>query len=174
MKDFKSSNGVGVRIDDAGDLDFHNRLGWNGLAGGKVVDALREFFRAEEDERLGRWRWPENQNYIVVPDGELGEVGVFDEEALDEARIYARESLTFEGNFGGAAKAYFDAHPEPKPSWHDAKPGQVWEIDYESGESEAALVTTDGRFHLSNGVEVDGKFLELTSDARRIYPKDDS
>src|SRR5690606_17981070 len=31
------------------------------------VDALREFFRAEGDAELGRWRWPEHPEYVVYP-----------------------------------------------------------------------------------------------------------
>ena len=108
---FVASNGMTVERDHNLDVLIDRNTASVSLfmADGTAL-ALREFFRHEEDERLGRWRWPLKPNYIVVSYGP-DDVGVFDEEALDEARIYARESVSFAGNFGGAAQAYFAAHP---------------------------------------------------------------
>jgi hypothetical protein len=98
------------------------------------VDALREFFRAEEDERLGRWRWPEKPEFIVFPsvafqhpaDSALVQVV---NEANGQSRSVRRDDpdRSLYGYFSEAAEAYFDAHPEPKP-WHNAKEGDVWEF----------------------------------------------
>lgn len=91
--------------------------------------ALREFFRAEEDERLGRWRWPENDEYVAyrwsinyinvlyLHDGISTE---FRREDVD-----ARRSRSFITDRERVARDWFDAHPEPKP-WHDAKHGEIW------------------------------------------------
>ena len=141
------------------------------VAGQEGIDALREFFRAEEDERLGRWRWPVKPQYIVVADGPY-DVEVFDEEALDEARIYARDSVSFEGDFGGAARAYFDAHPEPKP-WHEAQIDEVWLLTIDGvEEAYRTEMVSHVRFfaiRAENGMTYGTRSSEITA-GRRIYP----
>jgi hypothetical protein len=132
MNNFTASNGIGVRLDGR-DLDIKNTTGWFGLCGDHVVDALREFFRAEEDERLGRWRWPENPEYVVYPKGD----GVV--LAASEASGHCVEAVRAQANhtqtgLHRAARAYFDAHPEPKP-WHDAKPGELWALTIDGQET---------------------------------------
>lgn len=105
------------------------------------IYALREYFQHEEDERFDRWRWPENPEFVVyawiadTPRNARGVTVLSEsiprpytvwEDSLDvlygdsndeQARVQARR----------AARAYFDAHPDPKP-WHDAKPGEVWAL----------------------------------------------
>lgn len=131
MNEYKASNGITVRVDGHPFVLLNQRgVGTHHFSEGEAA-ALREFFQHERDEELGRWRWPENPDYVVYP-GEEGDVLVYDETELDAPRYFARESSAFPGNFGAAARAYFDAHPEPKP-WHDAKPGEVW------------VITTSGR-----------------------------
>jgi hypothetical protein len=96
--------------------------------------AVTEAVRAEEDERLGRWRWPENPDYVVYVRISNEIVTVFSEARglsvdasrgtqdawVDDERPWKRHALD-------AASAYFDAHPQPKP-WHSAKEGDVWEF----------------------------------------------
>lgn len=163
MNKFTASNGVVIE-NRGGSLFIGSTILFG--AGSTHGPALREFFRAEEDERLGRWRWPEKPNYIVIADGSY-DVEVFDEEALDEARLYARDSVSFSGDFGGAARAYFDAHPEPKP-WHEAKVGEVWEFTIDSGWTHAAYLKDDGKWRWTQGgfVGMDG-----VESARRIWPE---
>jgi hypothetical protein len=174
VNEYTATNGVVVE-DRGGSiiLDGHCIVG----AGSIYRRALREFFRAEEDERLGRWRWPVKPNYIVVPNDD--EVCVFDDEALDEARIFSRDSVGFAGDFGAAAKAYFDAHPEPKPAWHDAKPGEVWALTTENVGDEIAARVADVNDELvfeyvasiTTRIPVhDGRF----TSGRRLWPEGDS
>lgn len=77
------------------------------------ANALREFFRAEEDKRLGRWRYPAEPELLVYPDGE----GVFVVyEGSYEIDPWTREqAMTWDGESASkrAALAYFDAHPQP-------------------------------------------------------------
>lgn len=108
------------------------------------AEALREFFRAEEDERLGRWRWPENPDYVVyaprpgfrpVNSTEPCDLFIINEEwGAGLAYLDAEYSSYDEEDrpFAAAGRAYFDAHPEPKP-WHDAKPGEVWLLRIPTG-----------------------------------------
>ncbi|KQT75374.1 hypothetical protein [Microbacterium sp. Leaf436] len=153
MNDFTASNGIEIRIttDLGGDKYLHgtvpnevDQVGFtpelHATASEKGLEALREFFQAEADERLGRWRWPENPNYVVYI--EDGYAVVVDEAGPKKTpdRIASRHLEDPVGSIGWgefAARAYFDAHPEPKP-WHDAKPGEVWELTLE-GEKPAAF-----------------------------------
>ncbi|MBO3663702.1 hypothetical protein [Microbacterium stercoris] len=96
-----------------------------------VVDEIRRILDAERDEQLGRWRWPENPDYVVYP-RENGSVTVFEESNPTAALTFwkhVRNAEVTSGAFMEAARAFFEAHPEPKP-WHDAKPGELWAITF--------------------------------------------
>lgn len=146
MNDFTASNGVHIVLDQAAGNTVV-RVSKGGLVeevfGTPRVAALREFFRAEEDERLGRWRWPDNPDYVVYPVG-FGKVNVVRESSVTpgnpgpglEQGITREEASTWNKaaarHFFEAARAFFDAHPEPEPEpkpWHDAKPGEVWVVE---------------------------------------------
>lgn len=97
-------------------------------------DALREFFQHERDTDLGRWRWPENPDWVVYHgnDHEVGVV-VINERTLEKT-AFTRKSATGLSEKHRAVRAFFDAHPESKP-WHDAKPGDVWILTVDGAES---------------------------------------
>lgn len=141
------------------------------------VEALREYFQAERDEELNRWRWSENPDYVVYPLG----CGVKILREKDASKFFWTRSDAVHfvavadetGDAVRAAVAYFEAHPEPKP-WHDAKPGEVWEI------------LLRGQFLPPEAYAiVDGKFRPVTlrqfwldpadnkiETARRVYPRE--
>jgi len=117
LNDFTASNGIRVWIE--GDVLHadHPADYFNPQTDGSI-QALREFFRAEDDERLGRWRWPEDPEYVVYP-------GTF---SMREAQVVSEEKGCWgqwseaearreapRDRLAAAAVAYFDAHPEPKP-----------------------------------------------------------
>ena len=88
--------------------------------------ALREYFQAERDETLGRWRDPEDPNMVVYPrpdqDDSYGRcMSLFDESSgefwLAWERIATHDS----------SARYFAAHPESRP-WENAGPGEIWEL----------------------------------------------
>ena len=137
MSEFTASNGVTVHYVVA--IDGTARLlgtsprpsggEWTeATASPEGIEALREFFRAEEDKRLGRWRWAENPEYVVYPGpGEMREALVISEVHGCWGSWSETEAIR-EGGYdtlAAAAVAYFDAHPNPKP-WHDAKDGETW------------------------------------------------
>ena len=77
------------------------------------MQALREFFQAESDERAGRWRWAEHPEYVVYDTGDRIEVVVLDESTGCMENVWRGKERP--GNYmHDAARAYFDAHPEPE------------------------------------------------------------
>ena len=94
-----------------------------------VAKALREFFQRERDEELGRWRWPENPDYVVQPDANDPRLVTVMRESVARIRKIRRNrdavSSDFHERFGECAEAYFEAHPERKP-WEDATYKDVW------------------------------------------------
>lgn len=108
--------------------------------------ALAEHFQAARDTELGRWRWPEYPEYVVYPEADPDSVLVFDE--ATGANWKVDRALNQAGNYlHAAARAYWAAHPEPKP-WHSAKPGEVWDIVTRRDDAGRAYVLTSGAFML--------------------------
>jgi len=188
MSDFTASNGVRVEVETLSgngvDVLTVSMGGLNDtIVGTPRVQALREFFQKEEDDRLDRWRWPANPEYVVYawtadPARNARGVTVLSESiprpytvwednidtlygpsADEDARALARK----------AAGAYFDAHPEPKP-WHDAKPGEVWVFTLRDASdlSHAAVLDDCGDWTWTDGGQVD---LANIAGARRIWPE---
>lgn len=181
MNEFTASNGVRVRRTSGGTLAI-SVIHFTA----SEENALREFFQREADERLGRWRWPENPDYVVYPT-------VADTVTRRQARgvtvlseTIPRPYTVWEDNvdvlYGtstdegsrqqarAAAKAYFEAHPERKP-WEDAKEGDVWIITPSKaitlGERvEYPAIFQAGRFRDHGG---SWEARDIT-DARRIWP----
>lgn len=186
MNDFTASNGVVVSyagktlyLESPGD-SWPNPEPHALLLNADFEPALREFFRAEEDERLGRWRWPENPDYVVYLVGDdivdvLRESSVSDEHrgpgrqagiTRDAARTWDND---YSQNFFRAARAFFDAHPEPKP-WHDAEPEEVWILTID-GEEVLALIDEDREFHHRSQRRFRSVLDESITAGRRIWPE---
>ena len=133
-------------------------------------ETLREYFQAERDEALGRWRDPENPNMVCYPVAcDLDAVLVMYEG--DMTRYYATRSTWKDVTphyVSETAGRYFAAHPEPKP-WEEAKPGEVWVLT-RWGTAETFLVT-DGEFITADlAVIVDLDDDSITA-GRRIWPE---
>lgn len=170
MGTFTASNGIVV------DRDVHGCATARGINSLRdETQALREFFLAERDQELGRWRCPENPNYVVYPKSDnpryvkvLNESdGLTDAVHAESPEIEGRESHR-------VASAYFAAHPVPKP-WHDAKPGEVWVLST-GAEGEDHAWTVDPDFGTARFVYVGGlsnlpvDHPDIT-DGRRIWPE---
>ncbi len=131
----------------------------------KEEAALRDYFQAERDAELGRWRDPVNPDFAFYPLGRDKMRLVFERTGYSE--IWRREySYPEDGPVG----RYFAAHPkeEPKP-WLDAEPGELWEITYQDESKMPALraVDDDWPWRTGNGELVSDD--EITA-ATRIYP----
>lgn len=168
MENFTASNGVAVQREDQGTLVNSSRHGLMRLAVDEAL-ALREFFLHERDQELGRWRWPENPDYVVYRDDRPGGFRVMHEPTGD-TWTYFWDAIKDDPQFVGpwdAARAYFAAHPEPK-QWHDAKHGEVWVIEYEG--KEEAVVSTSRFFTWPHGSQQYHDDPDITA-GRRIWPE---
>lgn len=142
-KKFEASNGVvidasgkmtmtvcdGMRQVKPGGADVISRTSY---LNAREFAALREFFRHERDEELGRWRDPMSPE-VVVTEIDHGRVHVYNEATRRYSEFYSagpdRVHLLTSGDYGlnWPAIRYFAAHPVPM-SWHDAKRDDVWKF----------------------------------------------
>lgn len=177
MDEFKASNGATVSRDIAGGVKATPPAGAIIWLPSMSATALREFFQHERDKELGRWRWPENPEYVVYrkpgADDEDGRAAlVLDERTGVAPRRWERGFDS--GVFGQAARAYFDAHPEPKP-WHNALPGEVWVITTAESEEiavRACIQNEKPTFeYIANVATKIGVTDEQITSGRRIWPE---
>lgn len=114
------------------------------------IAALRGFFLQERDEQLGRWRWPENPDYVVYPDGTSRRVVKESNGTNMSVSLFDRERMeTYLDSYVGAALAYDAAHPEPKPWEVDPKFGDAWA--FKSADSDRELLAV---WRATNGGEL--------------------
>lgn len=181
MDKFTASNGL--EIDARANGAYYV---WEGDEFGSIlshlnpdeVEALREFFRAEEDERLGRWRWPENPDYVVhggARDTFGRRQAIVINEGTTDKTAFTPSSATGQSEKHRAARAFFDANPEQKP-WHDAKPGDLWVLDLR-GSILSAEVYRFTEWRVFWPVDnPDSVYFDPTNpiieDARKIWPTD--
>lgn len=175
---FTASNGMTVERDHNNDVIVDRSIGCASvfMADGTAL-ALREFFQHERDEELGRWRWPENPEWLAV-EGERSPEGrtvvVVNERTLD--RFWFNERvMTIPGDASTAHKAgcaYFEAHPERKP-WEDAKPGEVWVLTFDGAEDTfKAYESRYGTIYFTRSRETStGLVDERITAGRRIWPE---
>ena len=170
MNDFTASNGVKISLDVAGDYKFEgNESLYDIQKGGSNEQALREFFRAEDDARLGRWRWPENPDIYVCGES-VGFVTVVDEKDPANPGTWERHWHDVRTDLDRAGRAYFDAHPEPKP-WHDAADGETWALTVNGIESAWVFRKSEWE-RISDGYLLRGAPASpAISAGRRIWPE---
>jgi hypothetical protein len=174
MDKFTASNGYTVN-GYTSSIIIRDRGGFVANDLGKYsAGAVREFVQSERDEELGRWRWPENPDYVVYRTDENSLLvlreSVGDSEEFQTAWAYCGTGdEPPEAEWQRASVAWAKAHPERKP-WHDADAGEVWAVTTAGGaRQDLALVNTDGEFVIATGETwpVDANFIVS---ARRIYP----
>lgn len=139
----------------------------------RIHEARIEFYRALEDERLGRWRPYGRKDVWVIPSSEDADRVLVFSEKLCAWHSHSRGSV-----FGWGSKLaleYFAAHPEPKP-WYDAEPGEIWVLTY--GGQPTAHVFSDrwagaGFVFISDRAIVQPDDPDIT-DGTRIWPEKSS
>ena len=129
MNLYTASNGVGLTI------TRDRTVRWRpGIPEDLVSSALREYFQAERDEELGRWRDTENPNIVVyalsMMDGEDRCIRLLNELSgatwLDWGRVAT----------SGPGLRYFTAHPLPEPE-HE----EIWVVASAGPVSPFAVIT---------------------------------
>ena len=170
---FTASNGV--ELDEYGYMRRAGTLG-------ELHEARKEFYQHLRDEELGRWRWPENPDYVVYPDRDkryINQPAVIVVNETNGATAYCGKDGRYSASGIGAsdvwcepaARAYFDAHPETKP-WHDAKPGEVWAlITDESGTEYPWGVGDGGEWVYAGGESHIPLHAPVITAGRRIWPE---
>ena len=165
---FYASNGSTVEL-------LANRLHVNGATlGGLSIEALEEFFQAEQDKRNGVWRENADSPYVVRdvgPDSDGDRrVQIFDEST--GVCAWATESQGASNTLGAWRQAFlwFQAHPTHKP-WHDAKQGEVWLLDI-MGREDGTPVVVNRYGHFTTGADVVTTDNKMILGATKIYPKD--
>ena len=139
---------------------------------------LREYFQAERDEELGRWRDPEIPDMVVYPHDDVT-ITVLDE--VDGKRFWwtrGDELDAHQERFPGfdTARAYFAAHPEPKP-WDAARPDEVWVLTINNDREEVFRCGEHGLYQLKTGNPL-GRLLSCSHNkitaGRRVWPEGDT
>ena len=155
MNDYVADNGVVLTSTDDGSIRWHP-----GISQRRASEALREFFQAERDEALGRWREPENPDWICYGRGSSRDTVYVINEYYGLPYMLERDQVAYaDSEFSAVAKRYFAAHPdvEPHKPWHDAKAGEYW------------LVTLEGAGPIPTTVGNYGENLYFTIDDDNLY-----
>ena len=128
-------NEVQVSLDDVGRVQLRRAGGDEGVYTLETTNALREYFQAERDEELGRWRDPENPDWMAYrtpeDDDESGRcILLLDENTGDNHWEWEHTASP------GPGLRYFATHAdvEPRKPWHDAKPGEYWLVTLEGAD----------------------------------------
>lgn len=118
--EFKARSGRTVKVGEDGSLSIDHKRGY---LSPEVVMDVEEWAQAKRDTELGRWRWPENPDYVVMDAG-LGFAKILHEPTMETSTWESQWRDTRSAS-DEAGVAYFEAHPERKP-WERAEPGEVW------------------------------------------------
>lgn len=166
---FTASNGVVISTgagSQRGGVGFSHSNTLGTLVGGLSklqLDAFREFFLRERDQELGRWRWPENPEFVVYPK----EHDLYPVVHEPTGTIGKRSGCTGGDTANRAAAAFIAAHPLPKP-WHGAKPGEVWALTVDG--KETAFKLHGDLFRTGALWDIEQTDRHITA-GRRIWPE---
>lgn len=170
---FEASNGYIVRLDEMGDLEIVDPDGYpvEWVRGEELIAATAEYFQAERDEELGRWRDSVAPEYSCYPH-EDQQLVVIINETTGGVHTISREDPEPEGGSEpwDVSRRYFEEHPLPdlRP-WERAKVGEVWALVIEDYEI-AATYGTDDKFYTA---ETSLAPTDPTiTDGRRIWPEE--
>lgn len=170
--EWRASSGRIVRAHEDGSVSFGLRRGY--IAPDEVMDAA-EFFRAQQDIELGRWRYPADPEWLVREIGPDGfgrrRVQVLNERTF-EMTVFNPNVTTGESAKHRAAREFFAEHPERKP-WEKAEVDHIWALTFEAGGT-SPWVRTEVGWHLPGNRDaiLHGSF--TITDGRRIWPEDAS
>lgn len=179
MNEFVASNGVKVwntLHDQSAALPIdYRRAKWDQTKEDEI-DALREFFRAEEDERLGRWRSKIDPTWTAI-DGLKDYVVFRNDDGLRGFSMH-RETRNLDAwnlELQAIGREYSSAHPEPKKPWEDAQEGDVWIVTPSKALTLGQKVEYPAFFQADRFRDHGGSWdMHDITDARLIYRKGDT
>lgn len=177
--EFTASNGIKIETKFSGLLYRDHRDGSRvhlGYTFKSMVDtAISEWYQDRRDEELGRWRWPDNPDYVVyrVPDEDDEDgrfVRVVNERTGESEGIWEKYVPRYTPvEYADAARAYFDEHT--RKHWTDAKTGEVWVISVEGYTAPMAALVEGQKFVTQEyGYLIND---ERITSGRRIWPEQD-
>lgn len=147
------------------------------------TDALREFFRRETDDALGRWRSASDPAWTAVLDADTGYVKVRNDDGHRSFSFIPGSPATLTPwvkELREIAKEYIESHPEQRP-WQGAKPGEVWALGIGGGyhcDSISVIETQEGiRFiwGVKGGEIRNIAITDRTIDyGKRVFPPEDA
>ena len=168
-------NKLQVGLDEVGRIHL-SRAGYgNGIYTLETTEALRAFFQAERDQELGRWRDPENPDYVAYPGSiNLNWVVVLDESTGRTDVVFKQpRKPPKDSAFTLVAERYFAAHPQPEP-WHAARPDcdEVWVLTIHGCEQPVYVTEFGGEpaFQVPGGETMSLSHGAITA-GRRIWPE---
>ena len=167
-------NKVQVDLDELGRVRLRRAGEGSGVYTLETTEALRAFFQAERDQELGRWRDPEEPDWVVSPYDRNANAAIVYNERTRFTCFWQRRAAetSSENHSSGVAKRYFAAHPQPEPKprpWKEAKPGEVWVLT--RWETAEPFLVTGGEFITADlAVIVDLDDDSITA-GRRIWPE---
>lgn len=168
MNYFTASNGMTIRSTSDGHIQVEEstRTAW--MVPVATSEALREFFRAEEDARLGVWRSQDDPTWTARRQGDIVYfVNSDHQRAFHIALVNEAWKHQWSDDLRAIAREYISAHPEPKP-WHDAKHGEGWVLTIDGAERVAVRGPVEDFIH-EKGV-TPWSSTTITA-GRRIYPE---
>lgn len=177
MNEFTASNGIEVAF-DADSLDNIYLAGrkqgnLHASAGEEGIVALREFFQAERDEALGRWRSRSNPSWVVYPDASNPSRGrMVNEDGGEWNSAHPDSHWSSRPDLNEVNQEFLAAHPEPKP-WWDAAEGEAWELTVNGDTGPFVTKLTPAltvHFVAGNGSQFMPESDQITA-GRRIYPE---
>lgn len=120
---FTASNGITVYVRDGGTVQFQHGTRKESCGILQVFphsewwQALREFFRAEDDERLSRWRSSESPEWTAIVQDGSNWIYFRHEDGEREFSVGPEGAglNAWAPELKAVAREYFDAHPKDKP-----------------------------------------------------------
>ena len=169
MNLYTASNGVGLTI------TRDRTVRWRpGIPPDLVSSALREYFQAERDEELCRWRDPKNPDWVCYGRGPSRDTVYVINEYDGLPYMRERDQAAYsDSEFSEVARRYFQAHPKSKP-WDAAQPDEVWVLTINNDREEVFRCGENGLYSLKTGNPL-GSLLSCSHNkitaGRRIWPE---
>lgn len=183
--EFRARSGRKVQVRENGTVTFDHANGY--LSPESAMDA-EEFFLAQRDSELGRWRCPTDLDW-VAKEGDRDSYGrrtvlLFNERTFETHHL---NTVVIEDDGLGqlvseypkhrVARAFFEAHPGRPAA--GAKAGEVWELTIDDGSEHTVFVHADRTTGGRDGISAGGAYFDIDDasnvvSARKVWGPEDA